>query len=48
MPEAVLMMAKERDKARLRAIDALGVVNHKFDRMMTVLKDCLQEGNIKK
>jgi polysaccharide pyruvyl transferase WcaK-like protein len=48
MPEAVLTMAKDSDKARLRAIDALGVVNHKFDRMMTVLKDCLQEGNIKK
>ena len=48
MPEAVLTMAKEREKACLRAIEALGVVNQKFDRMMTVLKDCLQEGNIKK
>jgi hypothetical protein len=48
MPEAVLTMAKDSDNARLRAIEALGVVNQKFDRMMTVLKDCLQEGNIKK
>jgi hypothetical protein len=48
MPEAVLTMAKEREKACLRAIEALGVVNQKFDRMMTVLKDCLLEGNIKK
>lgn len=48
MPEAVLTMAKDSDKARLRAIETLGVVNQKFDRMMSVLKDCLLEGNNKK
>jgi len=48
MQEAVLTIAKDSDKARLRALESSGVVNHKFDRMMTVLKDCLLEGNNKK